>query len=119
MKENMPQRKQIRLKEYDYSKEGYYFITICTQNRECILSKIIEYEENTNAVGVDAHIDPKKENVKIKLLEPGKIIEKYIDNYNKKFDNIKIHDYVIMPNHIHLIIELTERVDVGIDPYNT
>ena len=40
MKQNLPQRKQIRLKEYDYSQEGYYFITICTKNRIEILGKI-------------------------------------------------------------------------------
>lgn len=40
MKEHKLKRKDIRLKKYDYSKEGYYFITICTKNRECILSKI-------------------------------------------------------------------------------
>lgn len=53
MKENLPQRKQIRIKEYDYSKEGMYFITICTQNRKCILGKIIENTKpNANSVGV-------------------------------------------------------------------
>ena len=107
MKGKLPQRKQIRLKEYNYSQEGYYFITICTQNRKCILSKIINDEKLIeNIVGVDAHIDPKKEKIHIELLKAGKIIEKYIINYNKKFDNIKIYDYIIMPNHIHLIIKL-------------
>lgn len=42
MKENLPQRKQMRLKEYDYSQEGYYFITICIKNRENILGRIVE-----------------------------------------------------------------------------
>jgi len=79
----------------------------------------IKKENMQKHVGVDAHIDPKTENIKIELLKPGKIIEKYIDNYNEKFENIKIYDYCIMPNHIHLIIELMNRVDVGIDPYNT
>ena len=55
--ENIPQkRKQIRLKEYDYSQEGYYFITICTKNRKEILSKIkdntnVKQYKNTNTVG--------------------------------------------------------------------
>lgn len=40
MKENIIKRKDIRLKQYDYSRVGYYYITICTKNRECILSKI-------------------------------------------------------------------------------
>lgn len=56
MQEKSPQRKQLRLKEYDYSQEGYYFITICTKNRKEILSKIkdntnIKQYKNTNTVG--------------------------------------------------------------------
>ena len=118
MKENVPQRKNIRIREYDYSKEGYYFITICTQNRECILAKIIEeVKNNKKPVGVGVLDDPKKENIKIKLLEPGKIIKKQIELINKIYQDIKIIDYIIMPNHIHLIIELIERVVGDADPY--
>lgn len=40
MRKDIRKRKDIRLKQYDYSRIGYYFITICTKNRECILSKI-------------------------------------------------------------------------------
>ena len=42
MKENLPKRKNIRLKNYDYSKEGMYFITICTKNRIKLFGEIIE-----------------------------------------------------------------------------
>ena len=41
MKNKKPQRKNLRLKEYDYSQEGYYFITICTKDRKRILSEIV------------------------------------------------------------------------------
>ena len=40
-----PRRKQLRIKKYDYSKEGMYFVTICTKNRKCILSEIYEKNE--------------------------------------------------------------------------
>ena len=110
MENNMSQRKQIRLREYDYSQEGYYFITICTKNRERILSEIVRAHDcariKLNNVGVDAHIDPKKSKIQIDLLKPGEIVQKYIKNYNDNFDNIKITDYVIMPDHIHMIIKL-------------
>ena len=86
---NLPKRKQNRLPEYDYSKTGCYFITICTKNRMRILSKI---------VGDDAHIVPKT-----RLLKCGKIVEKYIQNATE------IEKYVIMPDHIHLIL----RIDNG------
>ena len=75
-------RKNNRLEDYDYGKDGAYFITICIKNRKQILSKI---------VGDDAHIVPK---------EYGSVVEKYIRNVKE------IEKYVIMPDHIHMIIRL-------------
>ena len=80
-------RKEVRLKEYDYSENGAYFITICTKNRKSILSKI-------ESVGDDAHIVPS---------DYGQIVEKYLRTIKG------IEKYVIMPNHIHMII----RIDNG------
>ena len=77
-----PQRKPNRLRDYDYSQNGAYFVTICTKDRRKILSKI---------VGDDAHIVPKPY---------GKVVEKYICNVSE------IEKYVIMPDHIHMIIRL-------------
>ena len=51
MQEKLPKRIQIRLIEYDYSQEGYYFITICTKNRLEVLGKI--NKQNANAVGAN------------------------------------------------------------------
>lgn len=84
MKE-LPKRKQIRLREFDYTKDGVYFITICTKDRACILSQI--------TVGQDAHILPQA-----KLTEYGRIVEKHILLIPG------IDSYVVMPNHIHLMI---------------
>ena len=117
MKEKFPHRKQIRLKEYDYSQEGYYFVTICTRNKKHILGKIIN--EIDKPVGVAPQGDPQNKNVKVLLTKEGKIVKKYLENYNKIYDNIFIDEYVIMPNHIHFIMELTERVAQGCDPYST
>ena len=89
----LPRRKLIRLKGYDYSTPGAYFITICTKDRKELLSRII--------VGNDAHIVPKNH-----LSNYGLICEKYINNINIKYENVTINKYVIMPNHIHLIIFL-------------
>ncbi len=108
MKNNLPQRKEIRLKNYDYSIEGYYFITICIKDKLQLLGKF---------VGVAPQGDPQI--YKIKLSREGKIIDKYINNYNKKINNIKIDEYIIMPNHIHFIMVLTKRVALGCDPYNS
>ena len=86
-------RKSIRLKDYDYSKEGMYYITICTQNRECILGDI---------VGADSI------SAQIKLNDAGNMINNiYLDLVNQ-IKNIKLHDYIIMPNHLHGIIEICD-----------
>ena len=78
----LQQRKQNRIPEYDYNQNGAYFVTICTQDRKPILSTI---------VGDDAHIVPKPYGI---------ITEKYIRNAPE------IEKYVIMPDHIHMIIRL-------------
>ena len=78
----LPKRKRNRLSDYDYSQNGAYFITICTKDRKPILSAI---------VGDDAYIVPKPY---------GRIAEKYICNVQE------IEKYVIMPDHIHILIRL-------------
>lgn len=88
-------RKEIRIKEYNYSQLGMYFITICTKNRKCILSNII-FKEKTNETQSN-------------LLYEGKVAEKYIKSINKTYENICISYYVIMPNHIHMICEIIEE----------
>lgn len=123
MKQNLPQRKNIRIKGYNYSNQGYYFITICTQNRECILSKIIENIKNDEKhIGVGVLDDPKIENAKIELLKAGDIVKKQIKMMNSIYENMQIIDYVIMPNHIHFILEIMQtynknRVVGDADPY--
>ena len=82
--ENRPIRKWVRLKEYDYSSDGAYFVTICTLQKKHILSSITLR---------DVHEAPE-----LKLTEIGKIAESYIKTIPG------IDKYVIMPNHIHLII---------------
>ena len=95
----LPQRKHTRLKNYDYSKNGYYFITICTKDKKPILGKI---------VGRDALIPPD-----IILSNIGKIVDEYINNVNNIYNFIKIDKYVIMPNHIHMIIKFEFPLDGG------
>ncbi len=89
---NLPNRKPTRLKDYDYSSNGYYFITVCTHNRKNIFS---------NIVGDGVYDIPKT-----KLTHCGEIVEKYMQKMNSQYDNVCIDKYVIMPNHIHLILEV-------------
>ena len=86
---DLPNRKNNRLENFDYGKNGMYFITICTQNRRKILCEI---------VGGGALDAPK-----IKLSETGEIAEKYILSTNN-IPEITVDKYVIMPDHIHLLL---------------
>jgi len=83
-------RQSIRLKNYDYSQSGLYYVTICTQNRECLFGNIVDG--------------------KMVLNEFGFIVNKKI-NELKIYKNIDVDIYCVMPNHIHLVL-----VIVGADP---
>ena len=93
---NLPNRKPTRLKGYDYSTPGAYFITLCTKDRKELLSQI---------VGDDAHII-----LEYQLSNYGRVCDKYISNINTTYENIILDKYVIMPNHIHLIILVNETM---------
>jgi len=81
----LPKRKNPRLSQFDYSLPGAYFVTICTKDMMQVLGNII--------VGGDALIAPQ-----MNLSSVGIIVDKYIKNIPG------IHKYVIMPNHLHMII---------------
>ena len=77
-----------RLKNWDYSTPGIYFITICTLNHNQFLGKIID--EN------------------IELSNKGIIVKDCLINISKHFSNLTLIDFVIMPNHIHLLLKLNK-----------
>ena len=91
---NQPQRKNIRLKDYDYSTPGLYFVTVCTKDKKPILCRI---------VGTDVLRGPR-----VVMFEYGKIANEQIKNMTDFYDNVKVEKYVIMPNHIHFILSVTE-----------
>ena len=97
--EEYPKRKAIRLKGYDYSTPGAYFITVCTKNREQMLSEIV--------VGTDVPDGPCTDEKNISILTVyGKVADKYINQINNFYENISVDKYVIMPNHIHFLIRV-------------
>ncbi len=83
---NIHHRKSIRLKGYDYTQAGLYFITICTQNRDCLFGEIRTDE--------------------MKLNDAGRMIETEWVKLKNRFQNIEIHEYIAMPNHFHGILEI-------------
>ena len=93
----LPKRKYPRLDNYDYSSTGAYFVTICTQNRRCVLSRI-----------VGRGLAP-AETTAIEYTSLGEIAEKQLFLLADRYPYLTIDQYVIMPNHIHAILIRTER----------
>ncbi len=89
----LPLRKSMRLKEYDYSQAGLYFITICAQNQLCLFGEIENEEMKTNDAGM--------------------MIERQWQELPRRFDNINLREFVVMPNHFHGILEFVEVPLVG------
>ncbi len=87
---SLPKRKNIRLKEYNYNTTGAYFVTFCTHNRKPLLSRI------AGAI----HESPV-----IRLTACGQIIEDILNHIPERF-SCHIDKYVIMPNHIHLLVSV-------------
>jgi putative transposase len=88
--EQLPQRKSLRLPGYDYSRPGFYFVTICTRYHTHWLGDIA--------------------NNKIVLSEAGTILQSVWNTLPDRFPGLKLDQFVVMPNHIHGIILLTEHI---------
>ncbi len=86
MKPNRNERSSIRLKRFDYSSPGCYFITICSKNRECFFGEV--------------------RNEEIFLNDIGRIVEDEIKKTKNTRSNISIDFFTIMPNHAHLIMRI-------------
>ena len=87
---NIHHRRSFRLKGYDYSQAGLYFITICVQDRKCLFGEIVD--------GI------------INLNDAGNISENCWLEIPNHFPNVLLHEHIVMPNHVHGIIEL-KRID--------
>ena len=86
---NIHHRRSIRLKGYDYSQAGLYFVTIVCQNREHFFGKI--------------------ENGKMILNDAGKMVNDEWLKLPKRFHYIRLHEYIVMPNHFHAILEIVNQ----------
>lgn len=92
-----PERKNIRIENYDYSAPGAYFITVCTNNREKIL---------WGSVGADI-IRPEQP----PLSALGRIVEQAILQIPTHYETITVDKYCIMPDHIHLLLRIESSFD--------
>ena len=94
----LPRRKTNRLCDYDYSQNGAYFITVCTQDRKKRLSNI--------TVGTPVPGCPQEP--LMELLYHGRIAEKYIQQMDAFYSHISVDRYVIIPDHIHFLLTFHE-----------
>ncbi len=104
MDERPPVRKHPRLKGYDYSRTGCYFVTICTDENRPILSRV-----------VGRGLAP-AESPRVELTEIGQILEAQICALNHRFPSVEIDHYVIMPTHLHMIVSIRETAGASPRP---
>ena len=93
----LPKRKQNRLIEYDYSLPNAYFITICTQNRK-----------NLFWTDTEKRVDSPE---KVPLTKLGTCVKQGICDISKHYPAITVDHAVIMPNHIHLLLQINTDAD--------
>ena len=79
-----PNRRTVRLKDYDYAQPGAYFVTICTQDRACLFGDVMDYTMKLNAVG--------------------RLVATLWNEVPARFANVDLDMFVVMPNHIHGIL---------------
>ncbi len=147
-----PKRKNNRLKGFDYSVTGVYFLTVCTKNRRCVLSRIEGTSDTLTPVGTERVNDGSLTGVSpvdtltpvgtervndgsltgvspvdtltpvgtgvldgphVVLTKYGRIAEKYIKQISDFYDDISVLHYVIMPNHIHILLQIWDMRTVG------
>ena len=94
MEKKFPVRKKIRLEGYDYSQAGYYFVTICVEDGHEMLGRVVG-----DAVLCVPNVE---------LSEIGEIVKTFLEKMNTVVEHAVLEKYVIMPNHIHLLIELKD-----------
>lgn len=109
-------RRSIRLKGYDYSQSGLYFITTCCQDRACLFGEIVGGSVGASLVGDLNNINDNHENGRPQgyaptnpqmiLNDAGRMVETEWLKLTDRFPNIELHEYVVMPNHFHGILEI-------------
>ena len=97
-----PKRKRLRLPDFDYTTQGAYFVTLCTQDKK----HLFQIDE-TDKVIPEPHIAHSLQNDEISM--QNRIIHHWINEIHNKFQDVKVDKYVIMPNHIHLLLQITDK----------
>lgn len=98
----LPDRKRLRLENYDYSADGLYFLTVCTHDKRSLFSEIV------GAI----HESPDQASIRCLLTPYGSIVESVIRMLPLQFEAASVTDYIIMPDHVHMIVALSRPEDL-------
>ena len=107
---DLPKRKNIRLKNVDYSESGVYFITICTKNKEKLLWNGELDIQNFNLDLVGARFARPQG---LPLSKTGIVVEQNLNKLNDTYENAYLSSYVIMPNHLHIMVVISSDKEDG------
>jgi len=99
MQKELPVRKSVRLEGFDYSQNGAYFVTICVKDGHEMLGRIVGRGD------LDAPC--------VELSKYGFIVRNYIENIESHYNGVRIDKYVIMANHIHMIVIVNRDNHMG------
>ena len=94
-----PKRKRLRLPDYNYAAQGAYFVTLCTQGKK----HLFQIDETDNIIPEPEVAKSLQRN---EVAYQNKIVHRWINEIHNKFEYVIVDKYVIMPNHIHMIIFL-------------
>ena len=92
----LPERKHTRLKDYDYSRDGVYFLTICAAENRCLFARV--------CVGGGVLDAPR-----VTLTQYGAAIQDRLEEMDRVYGHVALLKYVIMPNHIHILLQVADR----------
>ena len=95
----MPKRKSLRLKAFDYSSNGAYYVTVCVEGKRQLLGEVVG----------GAHPGAPA----VRLSELGHMVKTHIENIDAVYNNVSVEKYVVMPNHIHIILLVAHERDTG------
>jgi len=93
--DTLPKRRKNRLEAYDYSRNGVYFVTICTRNMQRVLGEVF--------VGRDDPGTPQ-----VRLSKYGEVVRDNIERIEAYYEHISVDKHVVMPNHVHIILAISD-----------
>lgn len=115
----MKNRKRNRMKGFDYSSNNLYFVTNCVKNNKCCLGNVIHvrtgrdlsvhHSENLHLANLHSENHHLEKEYEVDLNQYGLIVEEKIHWLEQQYSYVVIHNYVVMPNHFHIILEIDSK----------